>query len=126
MLYLVIFAGVGLLLSALGIYGVLAYSVARRTREIGIRLAVGAQRRHVLGMVMSSGMRLVSIGVGVGLLAAFCLTRFLRNQFYEVSPTDPAIFTGVVLVLFAVAMLACIIPARRAAKVDPMTALRYE
>ena len=126
MLYLTVFAGVGLFLSALGIYGVLAYSVARRTREIGIRLAVGAQRRHVLGMVMMGGMRLVSMGVVVGLLAAFCLTRFLRNQLYEVSPTDPVVLTGVVLVLFAVAMLACLLPARRAAKVDPMTALRYE
>jgi len=126
MLYLTVFAGVGLFLSALGIYGVLAYSVARRTREIGIRLAVGAQRRHVLGMVMMGGMRLVAMGVGVGLLAAFCLTRFLRNQLYEVSPTDPVVLTGVVLVLFTVAMLACFLPARRAAKVDPMTALRYE
>jgi predicted permease len=126
MLYLVVFAGVGLLLSALGIYGVLAYSVARRTREIGIRMAVGAERRQVLGMVLAEGARLVSAGVGVGLLAAFWLTRLLSNQLFEVSPTDPAVLAGVVLLLFAVALLACYLPARRAAQLDPTVALRHE
>ena len=126
MLYLVLFAGVGLLLSALGIYGVLAYSVARRTREIGIRMAVGAQPSDVLQMVVVEGARLVLVGVGVGLLAAFWLTRLLRSQLFEVSPTDPVVMAAVVLLLFAVALLACWLPARRAAKVDPMVALRYE
>jgi ABC-type antimicrobial peptide transport system permease subunit len=126
MLYLVVFAGVGLLLSALGIYGVLAYSVARRTREIGIRIAVGAERRHVLGMVMKEGARLVAVGVAVGVIAAFWLTRLLRQQLFEVSPTEPRVFVGVILVLFAVALLACLLPALRATKVDPLEALRYE
>jgi putative ABC transport system permease protein len=126
MLYLVIFAGVGLLLSALGIYGVLAYSVARRTREIGLRMAVGAQRRDVLRMVMAEGLRLVLVGVGVGLLAASWLTRLLQHQLFEVSPTDPVVMAEVVLLLLAVSLLACYMPARRAMKTDPMTALRYE
>jgi ABC-type antimicrobial peptide transport system permease subunit len=126
MLYLVVFAGVGLLLSALGIYGVLAYSVARRTREIGIRIAVGAERRHVLGMVMNEGARLVAVGVAVGVIAAFWLTRLLRQQLFEVSPTEPSVFVGVILVLFAVALLACLLPALRATKVDPLEALRCE
>jgi predicted permease len=126
MLYLVIFAGVGLLLSALGIYGVLAYSVARRTREIGIRMAVGAQRADVLKMVMIEGGRLVLVGVVVGLLSAFCLTRLLQNQLFEVSPTDPVVMAEVVLLLSAVALVACYIPARRATITEPMTALRHE
>ena len=126
MLYLAIFAGVGLLLCAIGIYGVLAYSVARRTREIGIRMAVGAQRGDVLRMVIVEGVRLVFVGVGVGLLAAFWLTRLLQSQLFEVSPTDPAVMAEVVLLLAAVALLACYIPARRAMKTNPMTALRYE
>jgi predicted permease len=126
MIYLVVFAGVGLLLCAIGIYGVLAYSVARRTREIGIRMAVGAQRADVLKMVMVEGARLVLIGVGAGLLAAFWLTRFLRSQLFEVSPTDPVVMAEVVLLLLAVSLLACYMPARRAMKIEPMTALRYE
>jgi putative ABC transport system permease protein len=126
MLYLVVFAGVGLLLSALGIYGVLACSVARRTREIGIRMAVGAERRQVLAMVLAEGARLISVGVGLGLLAAFWVTRLLSNQLFEVSPTDPAVLAAVVLILFAIALLACYLPVRRAAKIDPMEALRCE
>jgi putative ABC transport system permease protein len=126
MLYMVVFAAVGLVLAAVGIYGVLAYSVARRTREIGIRIAVGAERRHVLGMVLAEGVRLIIIGEIVGLLATFWLTKFLRSQLFEVSPTNPAILTGVVLFLFAAALLACWLPARRAAKVDPMVAFRCE
>jgi len=126
MLYLVMFAGVGLMLCAMGIYGVLAYSVARRTREIGVRMAVGAQRTDVLRMVMVEGARLVLIGVGVGLLSAFWLTRFLRSQLFEVSPTDPVVMAEVVLLLLAVSLLACYMPARRAMKIEPMKALRYE
>ena len=123
---LVSLAGVGLFLAALGIYGVLAYSVARRTREIGIRLAMGADRRDVLSLVIIEGARLVIIGVAVGLLAAFCLTRLVRNQLFGVSPTDPFVLAEVVLVVLAVAWLACFLPARRATRVDPMEALRYE
>src|SRR6266568_5717742 len=124
MLYLVVFACVGLLLSTIGIYGVLAYSVTRRTRAIGIRMALGAERDDVLHMVIAEGARLVGVGVGVGLLAAFWLTRLLQKQLFEVSPTEPGVFVGVVLVLLAVALLACFLPARRATRVDPMEALR--
>jgi len=126
MLFLVVFAAVGLLLAALGIYGVLAYSGTRRTREIGIRMAVGAERRHVLGMVMAEGGRLVGVGIALGLVAAFWLTRLLRHQLFGVSATEPRIFAMVVLVLAMVALLACILPARRATKINPMEALRYE
>jgi putative ABC transport system permease protein len=126
MLYLVAFAGVGVLLCAIGVYGVLAYTVARRVREIGIRIAVGAQREDVLKMIIFEGMRLVLVGIGVGLLGAFWLTRLLQSQLFHVSPTDPAVMAGVILFLFAVALLACYLPARRAARINPMTALRYE
>ncbi|MCI0748231.1 MAG: ABC transporter permease [Verrucomicrobia subdivision 3 bacterium] len=126
MLFLVVFAAVGLLLAALGIYGVLAYSVVRRTREIGIRMAVGADRRHVLTMVMAEGGRLIGVGVVLGLLAAFWLTRLMQRQLFEVSPTEPRVFVAVVLVLSAVALLACFLPARRATRINPMEALRYE
>ena len=126
MVFLVMFAGVGLLLAVIGIYGVLAYSVTRRTREIGIRMALGAERCQVLGMVMGEGARLIGVGIVVGLLAAFWLTRLLQKQLFEVSPADPIVFLGVVLLLLAVALLACLVPARRASRVNPMAALRYE
>ena len=126
MLYLVAFAVVGLLLAAVGIYGVLAYSVARRTREIGVRMALGAQRRQVLRMVVCEGARLVTLGIAVGLFAAFWLTRLLRHQLFEVSPTEPRVFLAVALVLLVVALLACLLPARRATRIHPMEALRYE
>jgi ABC-type antimicrobial peptide transport system permease subunit len=115
-----------LLLAALGIYGVLAYSVARRTREIGIRMAVGAERRHVLWMVMVEGGRLVLIGVAVGLVTAFWLTRLIRRQLFEVSPTEPRVFIAVILLLLLIALLACFLPARRATRINPMEALRHE
>jgi putative ABC transport system permease protein len=117
---------VGLLLCAIGSYSVLAYSVVRRTREIGIRMALGAQRWDVLKLVMVEGMGRVLVGVGVGLLAAFWLTRLLRSQLFEVNPTDPVVMTEVVLLLCAVALTACYLPARRATKTDPMLALRHE
>jgi predicted permease len=124
--YLAVFAGVGLLLAALGIYGVLAYSVARRTREIGIRIAVGAERWHVMGMVMRDGVWLIGIGAVVGVVAAFWLTKFLQKQLFGVSPHDPVVLAAVVVMLAAVALVACWIPARRATKVDPIVALRCE
>jgi putative ABC transport system permease protein len=126
MLYLVALAALGLLLAALGIYGVLAYSVARRTREFGIRMAVGANRRQVLTMVMAEGGRLVGIGMAAGLIAAFCLTRLIRHQLFDVSPTEPLVFLAVSLLLLTVAALACLLPARRGTRINPMEALRYE
>ncbi|HEY1787710.1 MAG TPA: FtsX-like permease family protein, partial [Verrucomicrobiae bacterium] len=126
MLFLTAFAVVGLLLASLGIYGLLAYTVTRRTREIGIRMALGAQRRNVLGQVMKQGLRLAGIGTVIGLLAAFWLTRLLRHQLFGVGPTDPVVFVCAVLLLFIVALVACLLPALRAMRIKPMRALKYE
>jgi putative ABC transport system permease protein len=121
-----VFAMFALLLTSIGLYGVIAYSVAQRTHEIGIRLALGAQRRTVLGMIIKQGMILTLIGAVVGLVGAFLVTRVMKSVLYNVSTTDPIIFIGVPLVLALVALVACYIGARRATKVDPLTALRYE
>jgi putative ABC transport system permease protein len=123
---LLCFSSFALLLAAIGLYGVIAYSVGQRTREIGIRLSFGAQSSDVLWLVVGEGLRTAGIGVVVGLTAAFFVTRVLSSQLYGVAPTDPATFTGVVVLLVAVAMLASWIPAWRAARIDPMAALRCE
>jgi len=126
MLLLAIFAGVALVLAGVGIYGVMSYSVAQRTREIGIRMALGAHTGAVLKLAVGYGMKLVLIGVVVGLIAAFALTRVMSTLLFGITATDPATFTLISLLLVFVAALASYIPARRATKVDPIIALRYE
>jgi putative ABC transport system permease protein len=121
-----IFAGVALLLAAVGIYGVMAFAVTQRTQEIGIRIALGARAADVLKLVVVNGMRLAVIGLAIGLVASLVLTRFISNLLFEVAPTDPLTFGVVSLCLLATAFLACYLPARRATKVDPLVALRYE
>jgi len=126
MTLLLSFAGLALVLSALGIYSLLSYFIAQRTREIGLRMAVGARPMHVFSMVFKDGLQMIVVGLFLGTVAALAVTRLMVAILYGVTPSDPATFAAVGFVLMAVALLACYVPARRAAKVDPMVALRYE
>ena len=126
MLMLIIFAATALLLSAVGIYGVMSYAVTRRIHELGIRAALGASRGEIVGLVLRQGMKLAAIGMAGGLVAALALTRFMADLLYGVRPADPATLVAVTLLLGAIALLACYIPARRATAIDPVVALRCE
>ena len=121
---LAVFGAVAVILSAIGIYGVLAFGVAQRVRELGIRQALGADRRSILSLVMTQGLRTVGVGLGLGLLGALLLTRLLQSQLFGVGRYDPTVFAGVTTLLLAVALAASYIPARRATRIDPMAALR--
>ena len=121
-----VFSAIGLVLVIIGVFSVMGYAVALQTRELGIRMALGAQQRAILGLVLFNGFRLVAVGIGFGLLASFALTRFLAAQIPGVSATDPVTFAAVVAIVVSVGLTACLLPALRAAQVDPIVALRYE
>jgi predicted permease len=120
------FAAAALLLAVVGLYGVMAYAVTRRTREIGVRIALGATPAKILSLVLKQGARVTAVGVVIGVVGSFLLTRAIRSLLFGLSSTDPLTFLGVAILLVLVALLACWVPARRAAKIDPMVALRYE
>ena len=126
MLALGVFAGFALLLAMIGIYGVISYSVAQRTTELGIRMALGASRLDVLRLVLLAGFKLALTGIAVGIVISFAVTRFMSSLLFGVRATDIYTFGALSLLLIAVSLLACYLPARRATKVDPLVALRYE
>jgi ABC-type antimicrobial peptide transport system permease subunit len=121
-----VFAGAALLLAAVGLYGVTAYSVARRTNELGVRMALGAQQSDVMQLVMGQGAGLAALGIGIGLVLAYGATRAISKLLFGVDAADPLTFAATALLIYVVALAASLIPARRAIKVDPMVALRYE
>jgi ABC-type antimicrobial peptide transport system permease subunit len=126
MMLCLILAGLALILSAIGIYGVLAYTVTQRTREFGIRLALGAQTGDVLGMVFWQGLRLAAIGLAIGMVGSYFLTRLMTSLLFEVKPADPVVFLLVSVLLAIVALVASLIPSLRATRINPVAALRYE
>jgi putative ABC transport system permease protein len=121
-----VFAGLGLVLVAVGVYSLIAYTVSRQTQEIGIRMALGARQVDVLAMVAGMGLRLIAVGLGIGLVASLVATRVLASQLFVTSPRDPITIAIAIAVMLAAGLAACYFPARRAVKVDPMVALRYE
>lgn len=121
-----VFAGVAMLLASIGIYGVMAYTFSQRTNEIGIRIAMGAQRGDILKIAVGEGALIVVYGLAPGLAGSLVLTRFLQTMLFDVKPTDPITFAGISALLAAAALAACFVPARRAARVDPLVALRHE
>src|SRR4029079_13214689 len=123
---LTVFAGLSLLLALIGVYGVMSYTVVQNTREIGIRIALGARPAAILQLIIGRGLFLVGIGVVIGVSASFALTRFIENMLFGVTPTDPLSFARIVLLFCVVALLACLLPALRAMRVDPIVVLRYQ